>query len=73
MNTAEYITTLISRGLLELAGIGAVWSLFYSRRILLAASPKTDAPAQPKRDTKAKPGAEKPPTPALVPGIEDAA
>ncbi len=53
MNTAEYITNLVTARALELAGIGALWSLVYHRRILLAASPKADPQPQDKTKTKA--------------------
>jgi len=56
VNTAEYITSLIAGKLVELAGIGALWSLVHGRRILLAASPKADAQQQ-NRETKATPDA----------------
>ena len=41
---------IIVNGIEVLAGIGAVWSLIRSQRILFAASPKPQAPAQPKRE-----------------------
>ena len=56
MNTAEYITNLITVRVVELAGIGALWSLIHGRRILLAASPKADPQPQQQRETAPKPG-----------------
>ena len=42
--------SIIVNGIEVLAGIGAVWSLIRSQRILFAASPKPQAQAQPKRE-----------------------
>jgi hypothetical protein len=53
VNTAEYITSLIAGRIVELAIAGGVWSLFYSQRILFAASPKPQQPPQ-AGDAKAK-------------------
>ena len=58
MNTAEYITNLITVRVVELAGIGALWSLIHGRRILLAASPKADPQPRPGREVKATPDGE---------------
>ena len=48
MGTADL--SIIINGVEVLAGIGAVWSLIRSQRILFAASPKPQAPPQPKRE-----------------------
>ena len=79
MNTAEYITSLIAGKVVELAIAGGVWSLFYSQRILFAASPKPQQPPH-AADAKAKdrPKAEAPevaggPDVSLVPGMDQAA
>jgi len=50
---------LIINGVTDLAGIAAVWSLIYFRRILLAASPKPQAVPQDKPEKKT----ETPPAP----------
>ena len=63
MNTAEYITSLIATKVVELAAIGALWSLIHGRRILLAASPKADPQPQQQRETAPKPEAKTGPVP----------
>ena len=89
MNTAEYITSLIAGKVVELAAIGAGWSLFYTQRFLFAASPKPQAPPQRKDEPKteapkapAEPaplwtlgGAETPaaPLPSVAAALEEAA
>lgn len=68
MNTAEYLTSLITTRVVELAGIGALWSLVHGRRILLAASPKADPQPQQSREAKAAPDTGTATPPVLLPG-----
>lgn len=48
MGTANL--SIIVNGVEVIVGIGAAWSLIRSQRILFAASPKPQAPSQPKRE-----------------------
>ena len=42
--------SIVINGIEVLATLGVVWSLIRSQRILFAASPKPQAPQQPKRE-----------------------
>jgi hypothetical protein len=55
----------VVNGVVDLAGIGAVWSLFYFRRVLFAASPKPQQ-SQPEGEKKQQPK-EPPKAPAADP------